>query len=123
MKRSDQDRLLREVLADENLAHLRERSLAAGLASLRQRRRRRSLLATAASLALMLTALIATRRQSAIPPEVVVAPVERPHVKLISDEELFALFPRRATALIGPPGAQKFVFLDSRETPPSLVEK
>jgi hypothetical protein len=35
-------------------------------------------------------------------------------VQLISDEELFALFPGRAMALIGPPGAQRFLFLDEQ---------
>ncbi len=34
-------------------------------------------------------------------------------VQLINDEELFALFPGRSMALIGPPGAQQFVFLDT----------
>jgi hypothetical protein len=33
-------------------------------------------------------------------------------IKVISDEELFALFPRRSLALIGSPGHQKLVFLD-----------
>jgi hypothetical protein len=35
-----------------------------------------------------------------------------PAVETITDEELFALFPNRALALIGPPGQQQLVFLD-----------
>ncbi|MEI6861350.1 MAG: hypothetical protein WCL04_03770 [Verrucomicrobiota bacterium] len=44
------------------------------------------------------------------------APPEPPAtgVQLINDEELFALFPGRSMALIGPPGAQQFVFLDGQ---------
>jgi hypothetical protein len=34
-------------------------------------------------------------------------------VQTITDEELFALFPNRAMALIGPPGRQQLVFLDT----------
>ena len=34
------------------------------------------------------------------------------YVKIITDEELFALFPNRALALIGAPGRQQLVFLD-----------
>jgi hypothetical protein len=33
-------------------------------------------------------------------------------VQIITDEELFALFPNRAMALIGAPGHQRLVFLD-----------
>jgi hypothetical protein len=33
-------------------------------------------------------------------------------VKIINDEELFALFPNRAMALIGSPGHQQLIFLD-----------
>ena len=34
-------------------------------------------------------------------------------VSIITDEELFALFPGRAVALIGKPGRQQFVFLEA----------
>ena len=113
MRRSDQDRLLRDVLADESLARLRQDSLASGLTSLRQRRRRRTLLATAASLALMLTVLFVAQRRPAIPAAPAAAVAKTSHVKFINDEQLFALFPGRPAALIGSPGAQKFIFLDA----------
>jgi hypothetical protein len=35
-------------------------------------------------------------------------------IRTISDEELFALFPDRQLALIGPPGDQRLLFLDGR---------
>ena len=40
------------------------------------------------------------------------AQTETAKVKIITDEELFALFPNRAMALIGPPGRQQLIFLD-----------
>jgi hypothetical protein len=40
------------------------------------------------------------------------APSETSDVKIISDDELFALFPGRSMALIGTPGQQQLVFLD-----------
>jgi hypothetical protein len=33
-------------------------------------------------------------------------------IKVISDEDLLALFPDRSMALLGPPGQQQLVFLD-----------
>ena len=44
---------------------------------------------------------------------VATAPPEESGVKMISDEELFALFPGRSLALIGKPGHQQLVFLDT----------
>ena len=40
-----------------------------------------------------------------------------PAVKTITDDELFALFPGRSMALIGKPGHQELVFLDSPAAP------
>lgn len=123
MKRSDQDRLLREVLADESLARLRRDSLASGLASLRARKRWRSLLAVAASLMVMLAVFFVARRESLSPRISTVAETSIPHVNLIDDEQLFALFPDRPAALIGPPGAQKLIFLDALAASPGPGEK
>jgi hypothetical protein len=41
-------------------------------------------------------------------------PAETPAIPTITDEELFALFPGRQLALIGPRGDQRLVFLDGR---------
>jgi len=52
---------------------------------------------------------------SVAPPALRVAaapPADTSKVKIITDEELFALFPNRAMALIGSPGHQQLVFLD-----------
>jgi hypothetical protein len=40
-------------------------------------------------------------------------PTETNKVKIITDEELFALFPNRAVALIGAPGHQQLIFLNN----------
>ena len=118
MKRSDQDRLLREVFANENLDRLRAASLATGLGALRQRRRRRTILATTASLALMLTAFLVIQRRAARPEA---AEEKISHVKFIDDAQLLALFPGRSVALIGVPGEQKLIFLDAPDPVPPLV--
>jgi hypothetical protein len=118
MNRFDKDRLLREILADENLERLREASLERGLASLRARRRRRAVLpsiAAVAALAAILAVLFprqgrnATRIAASDP----LPATSLSKVKVIDDEQLLALFPDRAVALIGAPGNQKLVFLDS----------
>jgi peptidoglycan/LPS O-acetylase OafA/YrhL len=120
MKRHEQDRLLREILDDGDAANLRAASLARGLAFL-QRRQRRRRLAQAGAVSLLLGLLILgllvhpASGPSPAPPVVRVAmapPPDAAKVKIITDEELFALFPNRALALIGSPGHQQLVFLD-----------
>ncbi len=119
MNRPDQDRLLRELLADENVEHLREASLARGLSLLHARRKRRALVsAVAASTAVAaLLALLAPKHgpQPAGPP---MAPVSSTStVKIIDDQQLLALFPDRTVALIGAPGNRKLVFFDPPSSP------
>ena len=48
--------------------------------------------------------------------DAVMAPDES-GVKMLSDEELFALFPGRSLALLGNPGQQELVFLDRSANP------
>ena len=120
MKRSDQDRLLREILGDGDAAGFRAASLARGVDFL-QRRRRRNRLAQVCA-AVILPALLIyglylhpTIKPFNSPPVIGHAsarPADRDKVKIITDEELFALFPNRAMALIGSPGRQQLVFLD-----------
>jgi hypothetical protein len=120
MKRSEQDRLLREILEDGEAANFRAASLARGLDFLQQRKRRNhAAQAWAAAILplLLITGLVLylASRPAAAPPVVGPAPVARAdtaRVKIITDEELFALFPNRALALIGAPGRQQLVFLD-----------
>ena len=116
MKRSDQDRLLGEVLADENVERLRAASLAGALNALRSRRRRRAYVSgAAASFALAVVVFVSIRHRT--PEETIVPPPEPKTnaVKIISDEQLLALFPDRSVALIGRPGEQRLVFLAGSE--------
>jgi len=120
MKHSEQDRLLREILDDGDAANFRAASLARGLAFLQQRRRRKHLAQACAAAILplllisVLIAHLASRHASAPPPvrPAATPPADAAKVKIITDEELFALFPNRALALIGSPGHQQLVFLD-----------
>ncbi len=128
MKRSDHDKLLREMLTGVEVSDFRKASLEGGLASLRRRRRYRRV--AQAGVVMALTLLVALgivhertqnklARQMASVKPISNSPVASPapssensKVNIISDEELFALFPGRSMALIGKPGEQQLVFLD-----------
>jgi hypothetical protein len=130
MKRPDQDKILRELLTGDEVSDFRKASLAGGLASLRRRRRVRSVVRFGAVMALALLATVAIVHRekhkqsvqqmafvnpmptSSIRSAASPAPAAEGGVKVISDEELFALFPGRSMALIGTPGQQQLVFLD-----------
>ncbi len=120
MKRSDSDQLLREILDDGDAANFRATSLAGGLELLRQRQRRRRLArACATFVAPSMLVFVLVFHQitkplpKAAPPRPALAQLSAPDkVKIITDDELFALFPGRAMALIGTPGSQRLVFLD-----------
>ena len=125
MKRSTSDPLLDEVLAGEELAELRRTTLEQGLVALRRRRRRRYALQLCAVAALPLLAgliLLMNRGPASKTPIAAVAPASAPpaspasagaaSVRVITDEELFALFPNRPMALVGKAGQQELVFLD-----------
>lgn len=120
MKPTDEDELLRDLLADQNLETLRAKSLAVGLASLRARRRMRRVVGATVLAAATLVAvlgLVATRYRQTSPVETVeVTPSSLPSrvVQVIDDEQLLALFPDRAVALVGAAGQQKLLFLDGR---------
>ena len=123
MKRSEQDRLLREILEDESLAQLRGDSLARGLDVLRRRRQRRGAVMSSMVAAAMLIAIALVIRRpakiiSATPP----AAPRTAGVKFIDDQQLLALFPDRSVALFGPPGHQQLVFLDAPARPQPRVE-
>jgi hypothetical protein len=118
----EQDELLKQVFEDEALGELRKASLEMGLDHLRRKRRQRRLarlcliaLAAIAAPILFWGSLHLTPEK---PKPVAVssrpaktAPTEW-RTKIISDEELFALFPNRPMALIGKPGQQELVLLD-----------
>jgi hypothetical protein len=128
VKRHDQDNLLRETLTGEELSEFRKASLADGLAAVRRRRRyRRAAQVGALAVLTLLVSLgivhqhrnktsvreVASIKQTSATPTPSPAPAaETTKVKIISDDELFALFPGRAMALVGKPGEQQLVFLD-----------
>ena len=127
MKRSQQDRLLRDLLADEALDELRTTALDQMLVTARRRRQRRALLSTAAALGVIVAAaFLASRRMSSTiqpRPAAVAAPaaaLSSPRVATISDEQLLAIFADRAVALVGRPGEQTLLFLD---TPPRVASR
>lgn len=132
MKGEDQNRLMRELFEDEQQARLRRESLARGVETLRQVRRRRTLLRATVYTALPLLALLlfVFRPPTPHPPQTKQAlsspvvgvpgdglkPAQSPGgIALLTDEELFALFPGRSMALVGESGNQKLLFLGSAQ--------
>ena len=122
MKRSDQDRLLREILEEGETADFRAASLARGMDFLRRRRRRNRLAQACCvcvpavllfiALALYLALLPAGTRIA-----VVTAPAAQTDpskVKIINDEELFALFPKPGHGLDRFAGASATSIFGSR---------
>ena len=126
MKRHEQDKLLKETLADDGLSDLRRASLENTLASARRLRQRRQAIRTGAVAlcpVLFLAAIMLNQSWPDRPPKTPVQTVaasnptqpKTPEVKFITDQELFALFPGRSLALIGKHGRQQLVFLDGPE--------
>jgi hypothetical protein len=120
MKRSEQEKLLKEILPREDMSDFEQASLERGLTRMRQQRRRGYFM-RAGAVAAVAIAVILGLRQKEGPSSGVVAnsqPESKPvaetesKVQLISDDELLALFPGRSVALIGKPGQQRLVFLD-----------
>jgi hypothetical protein len=126
MNRQDQDQLLNEILGGDRLEGFRRATLQCGLDALR--RRRRHFVKASALACLLLLAFPAIRLFKELSPTQNVAsfqalpkPVANPlmgnnGINVISDEELFALFPNRPLALVGKPGHQQLVFLDQPRT-------
>jgi hypothetical protein len=125
MKPFDQDRLLSNLLAGDELSAFRRSSLEQGLALLRRRRRYRRVARWCLLASLPLAFAAGVFLAWPPPPEVrpvsvaespaaglsAAAPKARP-LKFITDEQLLALFPGRPIALIGQPGHQQLLFLD-----------
>ena len=132
MKRN-QDRLLTALISGDEVAAVREASMARGLAEMRRSRRRRWIAQISGMsvtiLALLLLAqkvqLESSRRvvrqteESVMPFAQLEQGVTQIDVKVITDEELFALFPGRRLGLIGEPGKQQLVFFDEPSDPSS----
>jgi hypothetical protein len=118
MKRSEEDRLLREILTDEPLDALRQRSLDGGISLLRRRRATRAVMSGIAAVTVVIAVLVIQRFRLPPPSEPVHASIVRSStVTMINDEQLLALFPNRAVALIGRPGHQKLLLADDAHRP------
>ena len=123
MKRHEHNQLLNEILETSDF---RSASLRRGLDAVRRNRRRRwavraggMTLGLAAAILAMVFTSPGRRTESELRPSArpeiahSAAPAqESTGIERITDDELFALFPGRSVALIGPPGRQQFVFLD-----------
>jgi hypothetical protein len=134
MKRSAQDRLLKDALTGDGLSDFRQASLEQALNSIRQRRRQQRLIRFGALVALpLLGALLIFRppkkhpgplAAASLPPLPVATPstpAQSSEVKFINDDELLALFPNRSVGLIGQPGHQQLVLLD--QSPPAVPDR
>ena len=124
----EQDQLLKELLTGEEISDFRRASLEQGIALIRLQRKRRQIAQRAAlvCVGLLLLALFigelpksfrprpaTPQAQQAVPRVPLAADLE---IKWINDDELFALFADRPMALIGKPGEQQLVFLDSQSS-------
>jgi hypothetical protein len=119
---TDNDELLADVLADDT--DLRTSTLQAGLATVRRRRRARRVRTATLVLAplLAIAALVFQRLHQPRPgPEKILsaaqpAPtVEGTDIRILTDEELLALFKGRPVALIGSPGHQQLILFDEMQ--------
>jgi hypothetical protein len=123
MMDQDKNLLLEDLLGDDELHQLRQTSLSRGLKELR-RRRRRTMASRVSVIAfpVLLLALVVCYprfqppRPSPAPTAMAYAPRAESKVEYITADQLFALFPNRAMALVGKPGHQQLIFLD---TPPA----
>ena len=128
MKRSEQNEILNRLTAEMDLAELKRSSLESGLSALRQRRQRRrahrawalAILPVLLAGALLVDRSVGILRPKTPPTQHISAATgagsQDSGARLISDEELFALFPNRALALVGKPGHQELIFLDQGAT-------
>ena len=121
MTERDQDQLWNAIFADDEVARLRQASLARGLRELRGRRRR-TIAARIAMMALPILLLTGLafyprnqHRELANTSATILATSKtKPQVEHITTEQLFALFPNRPIALVGKPGHKQLVFLDEQ---------
>jgi hypothetical protein len=131
--RNKADELWEDLLTDVATSEFRESLLATTVGTATRRRRRRTIATLACLIApLLLLILMRTGETETPTPELVVgahqspalpvatkAPVvdtAKPPLKpdIITDDQLFAMFPDHALALVGPPGRQRLVVLGER---------
>src|SRR5688572_24909065 len=116
----ENEKLLADVLADEEL---RASTLQAGLMALRRKRQRRvighAVALVLVPLAVMAMLVLRLYQSDGAPPRrtsetiTQVAPtVEGTTIRVLTDQELLAFFEGRPVALIGSPGHQQLVLFD-----------
>ncbi|MDB6025892.1 MAG: hypothetical protein JWM68_2115 [Verrucomicrobiales bacterium] len=131
MSKPPDDELLNDVFTGEARPEFRAASLECALGAVRQRRRGRramnitAALAFVAGLGILLKSL--TLPDAPMQPILAVNPqsfakenikmVPGTHIRVLSDEELVAMFPDRPIALIGPPEHRQLIFLDEQQKP------
>lgn len=123
MTEQDQNQLLDAIFDDEALSQMRQATLVCGVKEMR-RRRHRALAARVSLLALPALLLLAVAFYPSLQPHsqvpgrtrMALASKAGPKVEYITADQLFALFPNRAMALVGKPGHQQLIFLDAHST-------
>jgi hypothetical protein len=121
MTNQDKNQLLTDILGDEELNQVRQASLLGGLKVMR-RRRQVALAARVSVMVLPVLLLVAVvfypRVQAPVPAPSPRAPSleseSASKVEYINTEQFLALFPNRPLALVGKPGHQQVIFLDSQ---------
>lgn len=126
-RRSEHDELWSDLLSENAPAAFREASLDRTLAAVRRHQRRRRLCGlaaiTAAPCFLLLGVILwqahETLRSTASSGPIAQATgvVPGTHIQVITDEELFAMFPDRPAALLGSANDRHFVLLDEVPKP------
>jgi hypothetical protein len=125
MNSKESQRIVREVLASDAVERVREASLEQGLACLRRRRHMRQTVQVCAIACLLLaTGSIfvslwmrhqdSERISSFSGHRSTLQASKGPEIQRITDAELLALFPGQTVALVGAPGDQRFLVLDSQ---------
>ena len=123
MKQRHENQLLNGVFGEETLEALRQGTLQSGLVNVRRWRRTRRILRVSAfvcapviiALAVVFPKIISLHPAHNLSRDTATPPGASDKVKIISDEELFRLFPNRSMVLVGQPGHQELVFLDQPE--------
>ena len=117
---TEKENLLADILSEETPADFRAATLERSLACIRQRRSRQRVIRVASAVcavcAILAVAFLKNNRTmqrnriASVQPGVPTVPGT--NIRIISDDELLAMFPDRPVALIGPPEDRQFVFLD-----------
>ena len=117
---TEKENLLTDILSEETPADFRAASLERTLASVRQHRSRRRAIRMVGAACAVCAVLATTfwknprtqEQKNIASAQPAIATVPGTNIRIISDEELLAMFPDRPVALIGPPEDRQFVFLD-----------